>query len=54
LEIESRISLVEEILDARKLEMGIDYPGYKNHVYRMIHPEVFEWKMSISSHDNQS
>ena len=37
MEIENRISLVEEILNARKLEMGNDYPGYKNHVYRMIH-----------------
>ena len=37
MEIENCISLVEEILDKRKLEMGNDYPGYKNHVYRMIH-----------------
>jgi hypothetical protein len=37
MEIETCISLVEEILDARKLEMGNDFPGYKNHVYRMIH-----------------
>jgi hypothetical protein len=37
MEIENRISLVGEILDARKLEMGIDYAGYENHVYRMIH-----------------
>jgi hypothetical protein len=37
MKIENRISLVEEILNARKLEMGNDYPGYKNHVYRMIH-----------------
>jgi hypothetical protein len=37
MEIENHISLVEEILNTRKVEMGSDYAGYKNHVYRMIH-----------------
>jgi hypothetical protein len=32
-----RIPLLEEILDTWKNELGNDYPGYKNHVYRMIH-----------------
>jgi hypothetical protein len=37
MEIETNIPLVEEILDIRKLELGNDYAGYKNHAYRMIH-----------------
>ncbi len=35
--IEERIPLLEEIVDTWKNELGNDYPGYKNHVYRMIH-----------------
>ena len=35
--IEERITLVEEILGEYRNELGDDYPGYKNHVYRMIH-----------------
>ena len=35
--IETRIPLVEEILGKWKQELGNDYLGYKNHVYRMIH-----------------
>ena len=35
--IEERIPLLEEILDKWKNELGNDYLGYKNHVYRMIH-----------------
>ena len=35
--IEERIPLLEEILGAWKKELGNDYAGYKNHVYRMIH-----------------
>ena len=35
--IEERITLVEEILGEWRNELGDDYPGYKNHVYRMIH-----------------
>lgn len=34
--IEKRIQLVEEVLDNWKKELGNDYLGYKNHVYRMI------------------
>lgn len=34
--IEDRIALVEEILGKRKVEIGKDYAGYKNHVYRML------------------
>ena len=34
--IEDRIALVEEILGKRKVEIGQDYAGYKNHVYRML------------------
>ena len=34
--IEERISLLEEILDQWKNDIGNDYTGYKNHVYRMI------------------
>ena len=35
--IEECIPLLEEILDKWKDELGNDYLGYKNHVYRMIH-----------------
>jgi hypothetical protein len=34
--IEEHIPLLEEILGAWKNEIDNDYPGYKNHVYRMI------------------
>jgi hypothetical protein len=34
--IEKHIPLVEDILDEWQSEIGDDYPGYKNHVYRMI------------------
>ena len=34
--IEERIPQVEEILGSWKKEIGKDYPGYKNHVYRVI------------------
>lgn len=34
--IEERIPLLEEILGEWKREIGDDYLGYKNHVYRMI------------------
>lgn len=34
--IEGCIFLVEEILDTWKNEIGNDYAGYKNHVYRML------------------
>ena len=34
--IEDRIPLLEDILEKWKKEMGKDYAGYKNHVYRMI------------------
>ncbi len=37
MEKDERIPLLEEILDQWKEEIGKDYPGYKNHVYRMIH-----------------
>jgi hypothetical protein len=35
--IEECIPLVEEILGKWENELGSDYRGYKNHVYRMIH-----------------
>lgn len=35
--IEERIPLLEEILSGWKAEIGSDYPGYRNHVYRMVH-----------------
>lgn len=35
--IEERIPLLEEILGEWKDEIGTDYPGYRNHVYRMVH-----------------
>lgn len=35
--IEAHIPLVEEILDRWQDNLGNDYLGYKNHVYRMIH-----------------
>lgn len=35
--IEERIPLLEKILGKWKNEIGNDYAGYKNHVYRMIH-----------------
>lgn len=34
--IEKRIPLLEDILEQWKSELGNDYAGYKNHVYRMI------------------
>lgn len=34
--IEDRIPLLEEILGEWKNELGKDFAGYKNHVYRMI------------------
>ncbi|MGF1992194.1 MAG: hypothetical protein RMY62_030590 [Nostoc sp. ZfuVER08] len=37
IEIEERLPLLEEILGRWKNEVGNDYVGYKNHVYRMIH-----------------
>jgi hypothetical protein len=35
--IEERIPLLEELLEPWQAEIGDDYVGYKNHVYRMIH-----------------
>jgi hypothetical protein len=35
--IEEHISLLEGILAKWKEVIGNDFPGYKNHVYRMIH-----------------
>lgn len=35
--VEDRIELLEEILGQWKRTIGNDYPGYRNHVYRMIH-----------------
>jgi len=34
--IEERILLLDEILDNWKNEIGNNYAGYRNHVYRMI------------------
>ena len=36
MKIEESIPLLEEILDKWRTELGNDYLGYKNHVYRMI------------------
>ena len=36
MKIEEHIPLLEEILGDRKDEIGKDFAGYKNHVYRMI------------------
>ena len=35
--IKQNIPLLEQILDSWKDEIGVNMPGYKNHVYRMIH-----------------
>jgi hypothetical protein len=35
--IEERIPLLEEVLDGWSRELGDDYQGYRNHVYRMVH-----------------
>jgi hypothetical protein len=34
--IENSIPLLEDILETWKKEIGVDFAGYKNHVYRMI------------------
>jgi hypothetical protein len=34
--IEEHIPLIDEILDNWKTVIGRDYPGYRNHVYRMV------------------
>ena len=36
MKIENEIPLLEEILNERKSEIGGDFAGYKNHVYRMV------------------
>ena len=36
MKIEERIPLLEEILNERKAEIGDEFAGYKNHVYRMV------------------
>ena len=36
MKIEERIPLLEEILTERKSEIGGEFAGYKNHVYRMV------------------
>ena len=35
--IQPEIPLLEEIFAGYRAELGPDYPGYRNHVYRMIH-----------------
>mgnify|MGYP001802687066 CR=1 FL=1 len=35
--VETRIPLLEEILDEYLPAMGKNYTGYKNHCYRMLH-----------------
>lgn len=35
--IQKTIPLIEEILGAYREQIGVDYQGYKNHVYRMVH-----------------
>lgn len=35
--IEPQIPLLEEILQPWRTAIGVDFEGYKNHVYRMVH-----------------
>lgn len=35
--IDTPIALIEEILAPWKMQIGADFDGYKNHVYRMVH-----------------
>ncbi len=35
--IDDHLPLLEEILAPWKHDIGADYPGYRNHVYRMVH-----------------
>jgi hypothetical protein len=35
--IDEHLPLLEEILEPWKDDIGADYPGYRNHVYRMVH-----------------
>ena len=35
--IDEHLPLLEEILAPWKHDIGADYPGYRNHVYRMVH-----------------
>ncbi len=35
--IESSIALIDEILGQWRVQLGADYQGYRNHVYRMVH-----------------
>ena len=37
LRIDEHIPLLEDILAPWKHDIGRDYPGYRNHVYRMVH-----------------
>jgi hypothetical protein len=37
MQIEPHIPLLDEILSRWRSEIGRDYPGYRNHVYRMVH-----------------
>jgi hypothetical protein len=46
LDIEKNIPLVEEILDRHKADLGTDHPGYRNHVYRMIHFSLAQGQFS--------
>ncbi|HEY8558908.1 MAG TPA: HD domain-containing protein [Pyrinomonadaceae bacterium] len=36
MQIETRIPLLDEILNERKTAIGDDFAGYRNHVYRMV------------------
>ena len=35
--IEDPIPLLEDLLGSYRAELGADFPGYRNHVYRMAH-----------------
>lgn len=37
MQIETHIPLLEEILQPWRTAIGVDFDGYKNHVYRMVH-----------------
>lgn len=50
--IESQIPLADKILGAWKTELGNDYQGYKNHVYRMIN-FCFALRQEFSEEDRE-
>lgn len=51
MKIDTHISWVDDILDTWKDVIGNDFPGYKNHVYRIIH---FCLALRNCTHDERS